>query len=168
MKKIMLSGFVFALLVSSCGASAPQTARTVLDVASAGVVAVDAVSALSYTEHARAALAASATLAEYQILMSPSNALDDALRTTHALLLAADSAIDAWDAGGAEQWLSLAVCVAGALENLRAAIEAAGVELPPALIVALNALAPFVGSCAMQAAPSAPDASVPSSAGGPS
>lgn len=135
------------LFVMACGLTPQETARVSLGVAASGVRAVDIVSAQAYTDRARAALDASADLAAYRATMGPLDTLEASLRSADEILLATEAAVDAWDHGGSAQWLALAACVAGALEHIRMAITAAGVQLPSELVQALDTATTFTGTC---------------------
>ncbi len=139
----LLSAF---LALPSC-ASPSHDARVVLDVVSEGVVVADNASAQAYTDHAHAALAAAHSMAEYTTAMAPYDDLERVLEVADAALRAADNAIDTWDHGGAQRWVQMVVCLIGVLENVSVALTAAGLPVPPELDAALDALAPFIGTC---------------------
>ena len=125
------------LLVSGCG-GAPQVARQVVAGAAIGVNEIDVVSAEAYTEAAQDALEASVTLSEYEEAMYHWNQLEAALRGSHEALLAAEGALDVWDAGGSEEWGCLAGRLLSALAHLVAIVQAIGLEVPEELDTVLS------------------------------
>ncbi len=141
------STILLGLVLTACSATPPQVAHTALDLTSIGVDHVDSISADVYTAHARVALAAASTLPEYTSAMVPYDTLESALVSTHSLLLAADEAINAWDAGGHAQWLALAACIFASLSNIEDSLQTMGVTLPPELTVAISAMVAFAGTC---------------------
>lgn len=131
--------------------SASHDARVVIDVVATGVVEADNISAQIYTDHARVALAASASWDAYLAAMQPDEAREAALRAADAALRAADAVVTAWDQGGAGSWIGTAICLVGALEQVRIAFEAGHVPIPPELASAIEAMAAFTGTCSAPA-----------------
>lgn len=143
--------FVLALtlLLASCGMSPRDTARASLDMAALGLSFADQTFARAYSLHAHDALEAAQDLAAYRADMAPWDDVERALRVADAALRTADAAIEIWDAGGRENWLGMAACVAGALDQIRLGLEAIGLEIPAELHTALGALAPYTGGCTL-------------------
>ena len=144
--------FVLALTVilTSCGMTPRDTARATLDATAIGLAITDQTFARAYSLHAHDALeAAQDDLAAYRADMAPWDDVERALRVADAALRTADAAIESWDAGGRENWLGLAACVAGALDQIRLGLEALGLEIPTELDSVLNALAPYGRSCTL-------------------
>lgn len=144
---------VFSALISSCGLTPRQAARASLDVMALGVRTVDDVSAQAYAERARTALAAAHDMAEYRAAIAPMDDLERALRVADEALLAADRLVAAWDEGGRDHWIGAAACVAEALLDVAAALEAAGLEIPPELVEALEAARILTGTCVVPPTP---------------
>jgi hypothetical protein len=139
---VLLAG----LTLHGCG-GAPRAAHFVVEHTGHALVAVDEVTAREYSTKAAAALEASSTAAEYSAAMAPMNHVEEALRTARSLLLASEHVVDTWDAGGSEQWLAAASCLAAALAEVVDALRAADVEIPPALAEAVTLASSFAGAC---------------------
>jgi hypothetical protein len=140
--------FTLALVLSlipGCGGGAPAIARTLVEKTGEGLVVVDDFTAVAYEAHHASALASSVTLAEYAASMQAMNDLEVALRTLSHALFAAEHVLDTWDAGGAEDWVGAAACLAGALVDVNDALVTAGVAVPRQLEEALDFARPFIG-----------------------
>lgn len=142
MKTIALA-FTLALLsaflaLPGCGATPEQTARHTVDAIGVGINIADQVSAQQYTDRARAALAASTSMAEYQASMATMDAVERTLRVADVALHIADAAVRVWNQGGVASWPQALSCVVGALVGIRDAFVAAGIELPVELTAALD------------------------------
>ncbi|UJR81502.1 hypothetical protein [Sandaracinus amylolyticus] len=129
---LMLLGAIALGALSGCDGP-PDAARRSVEVATVVLLDADRDAAVRYTAAAEAAIERSTTLAEYRAAMSPHDALEQALRVSQSTILAADAALDAWRAGGAERWPQLAACVVVALADLRSALAAVGLPTPPEL-----------------------------------
>lgn len=135
MRVLICPLFVFLL---ACGATPQQTARHFVVGTAEVLVVTDAVVAVEYTTHARAALEASSDLASYRLAMAPFDDLERALRTAHSALLLAEGAVNVWDNGGITTWPHAFACVVGALVGLRDLLRVAGVPLPAELVSLLD------------------------------
>lgn len=139
---------------SGCGTWA-DSARTTIEV---GAVAVDV------ADHSLAA-ALTATCASVAELPAETPeraaALDaclvshhydtaiDAIRVADHTLRAAQAAVDAGErADDKGPWLSIAACLAASVQEVLAALDAAGVDVPPALTTGVSILAGITGTCA--------------------
>lgn len=135
-----------AALATGCGSTAIDSARRGVLLSADALAITDDHAAVAYTAAADSAMAESATLADFRRLMQPYDALESALRVARAAILAAEAAIDTWEATGKpDPWIRAAACALGALKHVLAVLEQVGVEPPRALRDAIGAVASFSG-----------------------
>lgn len=146
---------IAATIMTMCGGCGgpPRAIRTALDVTAETLVTTDRIVADQYEAHRQIALAQSSTLAEYESRMSTLNRAEAALRQTHTALLVADAGVDAWAEGTAKDAKGALACVADAVRELVAALDAAHVPVPSQIGNVLSLAPAFLGTCPHGAAP---------------
>lgn len=132
-----------AYLASGCGASAIGRARSVVEYTAEAGAAADRSVADGYTAAAQRELGRAGSLREYREAMRKWDIAVAAVEALYEALDAAESAVDAWAAGKHEDWLGVAGCVLGALQELVAALDAVGVPVPEAALSAIRLIGTF-------------------------
>lgn len=140
------------VLAGGCG-GAPKQVRTALDVTATALVATDRIVADQYDARADSARAQSTTWAEYDEHMAGLNRAEAALRQTHTALLVAQSSVNAWDEGAAKDAKGALACVAEAVSELVASLDAAHIPVPSQVTTVLSLAPVFVGQCEHGGAP---------------
>lgn len=141
----ILAVVAYVALVAGCGGSAYDRARTTVATTASAVAAADSVAASVITQRMEAA----ETADELEAVNARATKVTRAFVTVHASLLAADSALDAWAAGSAEEgtWLQAVACTLPSLLALADVLEEFGT--PDAVVygirAAVGALSVFVG-----------------------
>lgn len=137
--------FALTTLLASCGGPTRE-AQAVLTTTAVALRAVDTEVAVRYEQAATDARTRSSSWAEYDRAMETWDAVETALRATHAALLTSQAGLDAWRAGNDGGWLAAVPCLVASVDRLRLLLEGVGVQIPP-LAEALSIAAPFAGSC---------------------
>lgn len=155
-----------ALALAACGGP-PRAARVALEQTAGGldvadVLLADAVRASG--EEARAqvrrearagelegttpAEVVDAGLERFEELMEPTTAARAALRASRGFLEAVQAGLDAWEAGADEglSFFGAAACAVVPLAEVAAALEAAGLDVPDAIVSGVQAIAGFAAS----------------------
>lgn len=140
-----LAIIAYVALVAGCGGSALDRARSTVAGTAAAVAAADATAADIITQRMDAA----ETAEELEAVNARATKVTRAFTSVHASLLAADSALDAWAAGSAEEgtWLQAVACALPSLLALADILEEFGA--PEAVVYGIRAavggLSVFVG-----------------------
>lgn len=139
---IWLVSLVLAVALQGCGASAMDTARSGLGLSARALAAFDSGAEHAYRDHHARTLRESTTMDEYTRGMRDWDAVVDAASVAKSSMLAAESALDAYEEGRGDDssWFAAAACLGLALERLAAAAEVAGATMPRSLREALDAL----------------------------
>lgn len=89
-----------------------------------------------------------AGLERFEELMAPTTAARAALRASRVVLEAIQAGLDAWEAGADEglSFFAAAACAVVPLAEVAAALEAAEVEVPDAIVSGVQAIAGFAAS----------------------
>lgn len=134
------------MLTVACGGP-PSAVRQTVEAAAVSHVAIDAETALLASQAGERCLDASDSWTEYDACMHVWYDAEIALRAARASLLSLERAADAWEAGGEEEWASLAACVAESLERLMSALADAGVDVPEEIATTLGLVRGLGGIC---------------------
>jgi hypothetical protein len=134
-----------ALLLASlffvgCASTPMSRARTVLAVTAEAVVSVDRILAGPY-----AALAAAENPDPDRVQRW--NAVVTTLLLSRSALLTAERSLDAVEAGQAGDIRGVLSCVASAVTRLVEALPEIGVDVPDALMIAMQMIGGFAGTC---------------------
>ena len=132
---------VLALCIGACG-GVERHARTALDVSAHALVTTDAIVADVYTQRADEARTTATSLDDYHARMATLDRTEAALRVARASLEAAQSGLDAHGADGV---LGTIGCVADAMDRLLDALAEIGVDPPPKLRRAIDAIRAVAG-----------------------
>lgn len=138
------------LALTWCGCGGPPDAvQATLSTTSRALNQVDAEVAREYSDVGRRCLAASSSMETYRECVAAFDDIEQALRTTHASLLTAQAAADAWEDGSADDgpWHAAVPCLAEALSWLTQTLAAAGMDVPAAVGSALWLAERVVGVC---------------------
>lgn len=132
---------IAVLALTACG-GVERHARTALDVSAHALVTTDAIVADVYERRAAEALEAATSLDDYRDRMQALDRTEAALRVARSSLLAAQSGLDAHGAGNV---LGSIGCVADAFDTLLDALAEIGVDPPPKLRRAIDAIRAVAG-----------------------
>ncbi len=157
---------LLALALVACGGP-PRAARVALEQTAGGLDTADelvAASVESNGEEARAqvrreahagelpgvmhAEVIEAGLERFEELMEPTSTARAALRASRGFLEAVQAGLDAWEAGTDEglSFFEAAACAVVPLAEVAAALEAAGLDVPDAIVSGVQAIAGFAAS----------------------
>ena len=141
----ILAVVAYVCIVAGCGGSAYDRARTTVATTARVVAAADAVAA----DVVRERIESAETPEQLEREDRRAERVTRAFVTTHAALLAADSALDAWAAGSADEgsWLDAVSCALPALMGLADVLAEYGVSeaVTEPLRMAVGALSGFLG-----------------------
>lgn len=132
--------FTLISVVSGCGGP-PTVVRQGVSSIATGLVLLDGPAAEGYQRAHERALTESTTMAEYSTAMSTWNDLETGMRSTYSAILAVDAALNAWDAGGSEEWLGLGACAVVSVQRLVLIATGLGLTLPDQISSGLQMIA---------------------------
>lgn len=153
--EIGYAGAIFALLlglsvgiIQGCSSAIPE-ARSTIATAAHILDTIDASAAPLYELTAANCLASSVTPEAYSACMSTLDAVESAEETALSSLMAAELAVDAWEAGtgSSADFLRMAGCATSSLAALFEVAMESGAHIPEGATSALHALELFGGSC---------------------
>lgn len=140
---------LIAISLSACGGSALKDARNVVEYGARAGASADAALALRYARSAEEALEESKTKAEYRKKMWKLDAASMALKSLRESLLAVEAGLDSWErTDNDKDFIAAAGCLAAATSKAIAALDAAGVSIPPDMQKTLEVISRFsIGAC---------------------
>lgn len=142
--------FLLGYLIAFNGgcASAISSERSTLDTATRALAALDTVEAETYHQSAEHCLSESETQDAYAVCIRAHDRVVEAETVAYHLLILAEAAVDAQEAGHDRNALGALACAANALDELIDALKAIHVTVPKSVLDAIGAIrAVAYGAC---------------------
>ena len=135
---------IVASFCIGCGGPPPGV-RQGLNVATRGLLAIDAPAAAALTAASERVLPVAETRADYDDAMRPYFDLELALRFTFREVAALDLSLSAWTAADQENWIGTAACIALGIERAISGAELLELHVPDELGEGLTLVRGFAG-----------------------